>query len=254
LSSATSSDGTGATNDSSGITNTTTISASTSTGSGGSGGSAGSGGSGGSGAVDDPCGGDAGSAGSLGAAGEPGSGDQVFFEDFEGGDSRWSPSSDASWTITTDADTGSSVYGNGELVNQPRAAFVAGACFTDVIVEARVKVVEFPGSSTTYVAGPCLRVESEDDYYIVGVQGNGNIGLVSIANGSRSSLQSEGGVNAEAGVWYTLRIEAIGQQLRGYLDGELLLEDTDTEHSFGSFGVCTSNADAVFDEVRVTLP
>jgi len=249
-----------------------TVSTTTTTGSGGSAGeastssttatisSATSGGSGGAPVVEDPCamnGGAAGAAGNAGAGGIPGSGDQVFFEDFENSAERWENSDGTTWSITTDAETGSSVYGNSEVINEPRIASVTNACFTDVIVEAKVKVLDFPGSSTTYFAGPCLRVESSDDYYVLGIQGNGNVGLIRVSGGSRSSLQSDGSAipdGEEDDVWYTLRLEAVGAALRAYVNGSLVIDDTDSTHTFGSIGVCTSNADAVFDDISVTLP
>ena len=187
-----------------------------STDSGGSAGQGGETGTGGS-AVSDPC-------GSAGAGGEPQSGDELFFEDFESDSDRWESSDGVTFGVVNDDESMSNALGNGEVVNKPRAAFVSDACFVDLVVEARVKVLDFSGSRTTCVAGPCLRIETEDDYYIVGVQSTGNAGLVRVSGGHPSSLH------------------------------EPVVDLTDSTFTFGSIGVCTINADAVFDDVRVTVP
>jgi hypothetical protein len=215
--------------------------------SGGAGGEGGDAASGGTGGAADPC-------GNAGAGSEPQSGDELFFDDFSNGSDAWESSEGTTWGIVWDDDAMSDTLGNGTIVNKPRVAYLSGACFTDVVVEARVKVLDFPGSSTTYVAGACLRVESDNDFYLVGVQGNGNGGLVRVSNGSPSSLDSDSSVELSEDQWYSVRFEAVGSELTGFIDGELVVDHVDAQHRFGSLGVCTINADAVFDDVRVTVP
>jgi pectate lyase len=130
---------------------------------------------------------------------------------------------------------------------------VLDACYTDIVVETKVKV-DFPGSSTSYIAGPCVRVEDEDNYYIVGLMGNGNVGILMIDGGDSESIDNGSSASWDQGGWYTLRVEVEGTTLRGYLEDSLIVETTDATHSFGSVGVCVRNGDALFDDFVVTLP
>lgn len=190
-----------------------------------------------------------------GAGGAGGMGDYLFFEDFESGDDPWESSATSDWSIIQD-DDGSMVYANDDLVNQPTVAFVSGGCWTDVVIEARVKVTHFGGMSTTYFAGPCLRVlleNGDESFYALGLRGDGGSGLVRVTQGRRSNIQS-GDADTSEDTWYDLRLEAVGTSLRGYLDGEEIVDDSDSQHTYGSIGVCVQNAEARFDDIRVTLP
>ena len=51
---------------------------------------------------------------------------------------------------------------------------------------------------------------------------------------------------------YRLRIEAIGSRIRGYVNGELVVEARDRALRRGSPGLATSGARADFDNVVVT--
>lgn len=194
---------------------------------------------------------DGGAAGSLGA---PASGDTLFVEDFERDDDRWQSSAGADFGIVQDASPGSSVYGNGAAVSQPQAAFVRGACFTDVEVQARVKALSFGAAMPGAVAGPCVRVQGDNDYYVVGIQGNGGFGVLRVSRFFRQNLEENAMTSVEEDAWYTVRVEVVGSTIRGYLNGSLMVNVTDATYASGSIGVCAVNVDAVFDDVRVTLP
>jgi hypothetical protein len=56
------------------------------------------------------------------------------------------------------------------------------------------------------------------------------------------------------GVWYSLRIEAIADQLRVYVDNELILEATDNAISDGRQGAAMYKAITEYDDVLITQP
>lgn len=220
------------------------------------GGAPGSGAQGGSGV------GSAGSAGSAGQGGSaaPGpqfpSGTELFREDFESEDvSRWNLAG-GTWARTLDAETSSNVFSQSDDGPSDTLLAVAGdVSWRDVRVEADFKVLAFNGSSSSYMAGLCLRLTDAENFYLVGLRGDSNqhIGIRLFGDNNTTLSESEefSGVENQ---WYRLRVDAIGSALSVFVDGELVLEQTDAEHPAGGIGLCTTRATAVFDNILVTAP
>jgi hypothetical protein len=57
-----------------------------------------------------------------------------------------------------------------------------------------------------------------------------------------------------AASWHTLRLEAVGDRLRGYVDGVQQVEARDSSHAQGKSGIATYRASARFDQLRVHQP
>ena len=53
---------------------------------------------------------------------------------------------------------------------------------------------------------------------------------------------------------YTLRLEVVGNQLRGYVNGNLLLQATDSSFTAGINGLMTNKAAAQFDDYIAYQP
>jgi pectate lyase len=56
------------------------------------------------------------------------------------------------------------------------------------------------------------------------------------------------------GAWRTLRLEAVGDHLRAYVDGALLLEARDATHPSGASGIVTWRTVGRFDYLRIIQP
>jgi hypothetical protein len=57
------------------------------------------------------------------------------------------------------------------------------------------------------------------------------------------------------GVWYRLRMEVVGNQMRAFVNGKLLIETTVEPSEWGGrFGLLTYRAQADFDDIRVVTP
>ncbi len=69
--------------------------------------------------------------------------------------------------------------------------------------------------------------------------------------GSRSDIK-DGPAKVASGKWQERRVEASGDRLRGFLDGKLVVEATDTTYRAGRVGLWTK-ADSVtcFDDMMV---
>jgi hypothetical protein len=227
----------------------------------GSAGNAGtSSGSGGSGAQGGSGLGSSGSAGQGGSVADPGpqfpSGTELFREDFESEDvSRWNLAG-GTWARTLDAETNSNVFSQSEDGPSDTLLAVAGeVTWRDVRVEADFKVLAFNGSSSSYMAGLCVRLTDAENFYLVGLRGDSDqhigIRLFGDSNGNLEQSEEFSGVENE---WYRLRVDAIGSTLSVFIDGELVVEQTDAEHPAGGIGLCTARASAVFDNILVTAP
>jgi pectate lyase len=180
----------------------------------------------------------------------------LFFDDFETGNaSRWAASS-GSWSVVTD---GSEAYEQGLTDNHPQFSMVADGCFADQAVEARVKVLDFPGSSTSYYVALFARALGPTTHYFLAFDSTGKLSLRKRVNSSGNGSTRLGSDKAlspriDDGEWHTLRLEAVGTTLTAYVDGAEELSATDGSIASGSVAVGTLNGTAVFDDVRVTVP
>ena len=57
-----------------------------------------------------------------------------------------------------------------------------------------------------------------------------------------------------SGGWHTLRLEAVGSRLRGYVNGQLVIQAEDSSHPTGISGIATYRAAARFDYLRIVQP
>jgi hypothetical protein len=226
----------------------------------GSSGNAGSGGAPGSGAQGGSGLGSSGSAGQAGSVADPGpqfpSGTELFREDFESEDvSRWNLAG-GTWARMLDAETNSNVFSQSEDGPSDTLLAVAGdATWRDVRVEADFKVLAFNGSSSSYMAGICVRLTDAENFYLVGLRGDSDQHIgVRIFGDSNSNLEQSEDFSGVENEWYRLRVDAIGSTLSVFIDGELVVEQTDAEHPAGGIGLCTARATAVFDNILVTAP
>ena len=122
--------------------------------------------------------------------------------------------------------------------------------YGDVIVATHFKPI---AGRKDQAAGVIFRVQDQDNYYILRANAlEGNVNLYTYAGGRRSLIK-EGTAQVTAGRWQELRIEALGNQLRGFLNGQLVVEATDSTYTAGRVGLWTK-ADSVtcFDNVQAT--
>jgi len=85
------------------------------------------------------------------------------------------------------------------------------------------------------------------------MRGSNRLSLRKVVNGNVVEL---GTVvqNATPGIWYRLRLETIGTQVRAYVNGKLLIEAVDPQPSIGRIALDTQNTLADFDDIRAIQP
>ena len=182
-------------------------------------------------------------------AGDLPSGEVLFSEDFESDTDAWIPNTTTDWLLLDTAD--SMVYNQATVSNELRVAVAGDIAWTDRAVEAKVRVLSFGGSSTSYVAGVFARFQDLDNHYYAALRSDGRVAIRGRIAGSAMTFDAAD-VTTTTGVWYTLRFEVLGSTLTAFLDGVQVLTVTDASLANGGIGVGTVNAAAEFDDVVVT--
>jgi hypothetical protein len=245
-------------------------------GSSGNGGSAGSGGSGGSGGgtggSSPGTGGSAGTGGGTGACTAPpfdggAPGTVLLSDDFEDGNadgwlnSQTSTTGVSRWGVGS-SDAGSRTYSEtGALDSTIYVAVNGSRVWTDVSIEAKVRILSIGGSSSSNFAGVCARFSDLDNFYCAGLRTDGRIGFRSRVGGTSTTLGSAITVTPAitTNVWYTIRLEVRGTTLNAFYNGSATPVDTyailpSECIASGGVALAVSNVTAEFDDVKVTVP
>ena len=156
-----------------------------------------------------------------------------------------------SWVVRAEADTPSKPNALCQVGSAEFPAVALGpTVYGDVTVTLRFKPIS---GKSDQAAGIIARVQNKDNYYILRANAlEANVNLYKYAGGQRSGIK-DGGAKVVAGQWQELRLEIVGDRLRGSLNGQLVVEATDSTYKAGRVGLWTK-ADSVtcFDDVVVT--
>ncbi|WP_199562274.1 family 16 glycoside hydrolase, partial [Micromonospora deserti] len=169
----------------------------------------------------------------------------LLSDDFQDGNSTGWSSSGGSWSVVSD---GSLAYRQSSTGSDAKAQ--AGSTWSDQSVQARVKPVTW-GSGSGRFAGLIGRAQSMTSYYYLALTNGSQVVLGKRVSGGYTTLASAP-TAVSTGTWYTLRLEAFGSQLRGYVNGQQVVSSSDGTFSSGRVGLATLYASASFDDVLVT--
>jgi hypothetical protein len=196
--------------------------------------------------------GSAGTSGSSGSAGTAGAGGGVtlFFDDFNDGDADgWTASPSGDWNVTAGS------YGHDLVENTMRVAAAGMPEWSDVVVEAKVLIKAFGGSSTSYGAGVCARIQGPNDHYCAFLRSNGSVAIRKTLAGSGITLGAGVNVTIALDTWYTLKLRVVGSTLSAEFEGTPVnTVITDSSFATGGIGVMTRATSARFDDVLVVPP
>jgi len=186
----------------------------------------------------------------------------VFTDNFDNGPSkhwRFQDSPDEGWG------PGRHAVENGELMLSHARACLDGIDWTDYIVTVRVCMKESAASGEA-VFGVNARTTpskfgstSRDRYSLLVLYINNasrylllDLNYVDASGTLRHGRLSQSPCSLVRDKWYTLEFEIRGQQLRGYLDGKLVIEATDARLSKGGpLWLNTYRARVLFDDFSV---
>ncbi|RNL99067.1 DUF1080 domain-containing protein [Micromonospora solifontis] len=166
----------------------------------------------------------------------------VFTDTFSDGDAAGWSKSGGSWAVADGAFTQSNT--GSELARQ----FAGQTSWTDYQVQARVRPNAF-GSSSALV-GLAARASSSTKMYRLALLGSGRAELQAV-NGSQITSLGSASVGASTGTWYTLKIEASGSTIRGYVNGAQVGGGSNTMADAGRIALVTAYAGGSFDDVTV---
>jgi hypothetical protein len=196
----------------------------------------------------------AGTTGTTGTAGTSGSGTVLFSDDFETGNaSQWMTNGNGTATVVTD---GSHVYELSNLTSKVYLAAAGLVTWTDQAISARIKILSFNGSSSSYYAGLCGRLADASNYYCAALRSDGKLAIRADIAGSSNTLGNSVTVSPviAPGSFFTVKLEIIGSTINAYLNGALVDTVTDASIPKGGVGLLVDNTDAEFDDVTVTAP
>jgi pectate lyase len=168
----------------------------------------------------------------------------LFGDDFEDGNADGWSRSGGSWSVVTD---GSRAWRQSGTSSDARA--LAGGTWSGQAVQVRVKPTGFNGSNRHVAV--TARVQNTSNYYYLALTNTGSVVLGKRVGGGFTTLVSAP-ATVSVGAWHTVRLEAFGSTLRGFLGGAEVLSATDSTFASGRIGLGTLYASATFDDVLVT--
>jgi hypothetical protein len=155
------------------------------------------------------------------------------------------------WVVRAEADAPSKPNALCQVGDSEFPAIALGAgVYGDLTVTMRFKPIS---GKVDQAAGVISRVQDKDNYYIIRANVlETNVNLYKYAGGRRSGIK-DGSANVAQGQWQELKLEVLGDKLRGFLNGQLVVEASDSTYKAGRIGLWTK-ADSVtcFDDVVVT--
>lgn len=203
--------------------------------------------------------GNAGGETTSGAAGQAGAGneqDPLFFDDFEAGTaSQWLAIAGSSWSVVDAPEVSGKVYQQNPTFADFYAAVATQGAWMDQIIEAKVKVLNFGGTSTSDVVTVYGRFSNIDNYLAAVLRPDGRVAIrASVGGAPLATIKTSANFGVTTDVWYQLRFELVGSSLKLFVDGDLRIDTTDARLTQGTVAIGGTNTAAMFDDVRVTSP
>lgn len=181
---------------------------------------------------------------------------KLYADNFEDGDSvNWTTFPDNAWSVVS---SNTRVFRQNSTTGAARAITgISNATLDyeppDQIVEASARALNFAGGGDRWF-GLAARFIDDANYYYVTVRNTNVISLRKLT-GSAINVLDSAPMTVTSGTWYRLRLEAIGDLLRVYVNGRLTLEARDPmPFDRGRYGVVMFKTMAEYDNVVVTQP
>ena len=127
------------------------------------------------------------------------------------------------------------VFAQNSVAGEARA--LIGTPTDDQIVSLRVRPTAFTASNNNQErwVGVIARHRDDRNYYYLTLRTGKALSLRKLVNGVITPIRSVP-ASIAAGTWYALKLEVTGATLRGYLNGNLVIQATDTTHASGRTG------------------
>ena len=175
----------------------------------------------------------------------------LYATNFEGeSPGPWHVSGFGLWSLWSGS---SKVYFQSSIAGDARAAIGAPADDQIVRVRARLNTFATPIGAQERWFGVMARQSDERNYYYLTLRSTNQLSLRKFVDGAATVLASTPFTVTPA-TWYDLRLEAVGNELRAYVNGTLRLEATDNAHASGRSGPVMFKAAADYDDFIAYQP
>lgn len=170
----------------------------------------------------------------------------LFQDDFSDPGSGWR---------TGSFDDGEIRYEGGELhiLNYTASEYVTWSTpeqqFTDTVMEVESRLVD--GSDDNWHHHMCRRIDT-GNYYLIGFSADGYYTASAYLGGERIELvpaTRSDAINQGVGATNLARMECVGSRLRLWVNGELLVDTTDSNLTEGEMGLAVASMDGEYSEV-----
>jgi hypothetical protein len=173
----------------------------------------------------------------------------AIFETFEDGLAPgWISDGLGSWAVTTQ--NGNRVFRQSNNAVVANRAYLEASDWGDQLIEADVTLNSTSGNNRFF--GVVARYRSANDYYYFVLRTNHTAELKRLANGVAANIVPPRALpfTVTPGVTYRLTLEVVGSWLRAYVNGQLLMEGSDSTFASGRAGLITFFSDVSFDNVH----
>lgn len=159
---------------------------------------------------------------------------------------------DGSWTCST-KNTSTRYIIQSSTAGDARA--IPGAPTDDQAAQARARVTAFaaPSGTSERWFGLASRYQDASNFYYLSVRSSNTVSLRRVHNGTITVLATAP-MTLAVGTWYDLRLEALGSEVRGYVNGRLLVQAHDTTFATGRSGLVTYKAAAEYTGFKTFRP
>jgi pectate lyase len=159
-------------------------------------------------------------------------------------------SDDGEWSWQQDGSN--EVFAQSSLTTAGRAPAGAITRNLDQVVETRARLRAF-GAGTDPWFGVMTRYQDINNYAYLSLRRSNTLTLRKLVNGQIQELGAVA-MTVTPGAWYRLRLDAVGNRLRAFVNGRQVLEVTDPQPTSGRVGVLTNRAQADFDDFIAVRP
>jgi len=156
-----------------------------------------------------------------------------------------------SWSCELDPNgSGLNIMGQTQTADIARVV-VSGARIDDQVIESRVRLTNVNGSDRW--AGLIARYVDASNYYYLTMRSSNTVSLRKVVNGVAMVLGTAS-LPVTLNTWHDLRLDAVGNELRAFVDNKQVLQTTDTSLPVGRIGILTYKAGAEFTNFRSWQP
>ena len=142
---------------------------------------------------------------------------------------------------------GSAAYRQSNAGSERARAFAGSTSWADYQIQARVKPLSFGSGGLVSVGA---RSTSSTKMYRLALTG-GNRAELQMFNGSTVTVIGGASMSISTGSWYTLRLEASGSTIRGFVNGTQIASGSNSTYGSGRIALMTEYASATYDDVSV---